>query len=184
MIETERKGDWLQTFRGGQFWPMDPRAAEIFIEDIAHALSMLCRFGGHCRDFYCVAQHCVHVSQVVPRQHALWGLLHDASEAYLVDLPRPIKKHSAIGEHYSIAENLIQAEVCRRFGLSMTEQECVREADNILLLTEVRDLMAPSPVSWRASPFKPITQTITPWSPKEAEANFLEKFRELGGGYR
>ena len=66
-----RKGDWMQTYTGRQFWPIDPRANEVHIEDIAHALSMMCRYNGHCRTFYSVAEHSVLVSQHVPPEHAL-----------------------------------------------------------------------------------------------------------------
>lgn len=86
-----RSGDWIQTATGGQFWPMDPQPDEIDINDIAHALAMLCRFGGHCLRFYSVAEHSVLLSHAVPPEHALWALLHDATEGYLVDMPRPIK---------------------------------------------------------------------------------------------
>ena len=84
----KRKGDWMQTHSGIQFWPLDPRPEDILIEDIAHALSNQCRFAGHCCFHYSVAQHSVLVSENVPAQDAMWGLLHDAGEAYLVDLPR------------------------------------------------------------------------------------------------
>jgi hypothetical protein len=87
----KRKGDWMQTYTGRQFWPIDPRADEIDIVDIAHALSQQCRFAGHCKSFYSVATHSWHTSNVCNSENALWGLLHDAAEAYLVDLPTPIK---------------------------------------------------------------------------------------------
>ena len=87
-----RKGDWIQTFTGRAFYVLDPRPEDVDIEDIAHALSMQCRFAGHCREFYSVAQHSVTASWLVPPEDALWGLLHDAAEAYVVDLPRPIKR--------------------------------------------------------------------------------------------
>src|SRR5690606_29748913 len=86
-----RKGDWMQTFTGRRFWPLDPRPDEICIEDIAHALSMQCRYAGHCLSFYSVAEHSVLLSQHVAEPFRRWALLHDASEAYLVDVPRPIK---------------------------------------------------------------------------------------------
>ena len=73
-----RKGNWMQTFTGRQFWPADPRADEIDIRDIAHALSMQCRYAGHCTQFYSVAEHCVLLANAIPEQK-LWALLHDAS---------------------------------------------------------------------------------------------------------
>lgn len=69
----DRRGDWIQTFTGRRFWPLDPRPEDVCIEDIAHALSLKCRFGGHCTRFYSVAEHSVHVSNYVPAEFALWG---------------------------------------------------------------------------------------------------------------
>src|SRR4051812_30250690 len=89
VVRSERVGNWMQTFTGRQFWPVDPRADEIAIEDIARALAMTCRFGGHVRFHYSVAQHSFLVSLVCSPEHALWGLLHDASEAYLGDVVWP-----------------------------------------------------------------------------------------------
>src|ERR1039457_118422 len=83
---------FIGTFSGLRFWPLDPNPEKILIDDIAHALAHQCRFGGHASRFYSVAEHSVHVSRLCPPEDALWGLLHDASEAYLVDLPRPLKQ--------------------------------------------------------------------------------------------
>lgn len=103
---------WIQTFLGKPFWPLSPRPEDIDIRDIAHALAMTCRFTGHSQKFYSVAEHSVRVSRIVPAQFALHGLLHDASEAYLCDLSRPIKHGSTLGAEYCrIEDNLMQA-VC------------------------------------------------------------------------
>src|SRR6266700_4788978 len=99
------RGDWIQTAMGRKFWPMDPRSGEVFIDDIAHALSMLCRFGGHCIRFYSVAEHSVLLSRVAEPRFKLWALLHDASEAYLADVPRPVKP-ALVG--YKDAEERVQ----------------------------------------------------------------------------
>lgn len=191
-----RRGDWMQTASGVAFWPLDPRAEEVRIEDIAHSLSMQCRFAGHCRSFYSVAEHSVRVSehvehllaarllgaaQEVPRTHpdvlrgALWGLLHDASEAYLVDVPRPVKPHLG---GYREAEERVMAAVCARFGLPLAPPPEVKEADNVLLATEARDLMGPPPQPWAPMP-EPLPGVIKPWAPAEARDLFLRRFRRL-----
>jgi uncharacterized protein len=87
-----RNGAWIQTVTGKQFWPMDAQPEEVDIEDIAHALSLPCRFNGHCKQFYSVAEHSIHVSRVVSNENAARGLLHDAAEAYLSYIPQPVKR--------------------------------------------------------------------------------------------
>jgi uncharacterized protein len=175
-----RIGDWMQTYTGVQFWPMDPRQEEIKIEDIAHSLSNQCRYAGHCTSFYSVAQHSVLVSKIVPPEHQLWGLLHDASEAYLVDLPRPIKRYSRIGEEYKRVEAALVAKIALRFGLPIDEPKCISEADNIVLMTEKRDIMGPHPAKWVENA-EPLVETIDPWSPFLAEYMFLQEYGRLTG---
>lgn len=191
----DRIGDWCQTFSGQQFWPMDPRPGEVSIVDIAHALSLLCRFGGHCRVFYSVAEHSVRVSWLVEAEArcqgapdaylpdvALAGLLHDASEAYLVDVPRPIKGH-LVG--YRDIEDRVQRAVCERFGVleNETRDEVISWADSVLLHTEARDLMGRPPNSWKHM-VDPLAETIEPWSAERAEREFLARFAELAEGRR
>ena len=137
MPDSIRKGDWFQTYSGRQFWPCDPKPEEIYLVDIAHALSNQCRFAGHCQRFYSVAQHSVIVSEQVPFEHAVWGLLHDAAEAYLVDLPRPIKRHSVLGREYKLLEEQLQTCIAWRFGLQNTPEipACVHVADDRALMT-------------------------------------------------
>ena len=118
---SERRGDWFQTATGKQFWPLDPHPDEVCIEDIAHHLANQCRFAGACRAFYSVAQHSVLVSCAVPSEDQKWGLLHDAAEAYLQDLIRPIKAASALGEEYRKIEDLVLRAVCEQFGLPVEE---------------------------------------------------------------
>ena len=108
-----RKGDFIQTFTGRMFWPIDPQPDEVDIEDIAHALSNVCRFCGHTREFYSVAQHSVLVSEIVPAAFALEGLLHDATEAYISDVARPVKPY--LTNYKEIEINLYRA-IAKRFN--------------------------------------------------------------------
>lgn len=151
---------------------------DIDIIDIAHALSNICRYGGHVEQFYSVAQHCVLVSRTVPAEHALRGLLHDASEAYLIDVPRPIKRSKGM-EVYREAEKLLEAKIYLRFGLSPEDPSCIKTADNQLLRTEQRDLMKPAPAAWKDYRVGALPETITPWPPTFARSMFLERFSEL-----
>ena len=173
-----RLGNWLQTFSGIQFFPLDPHPDEILIEDIAHSLSNQCRYAGHTNTFYSVAEHCYRMSFIVPKKDALWALLHDASEAYLVDLPRPLKHYSKLGEIYIMLENRVMRVVAERFDLPTPCPASVHRADNIMLSTEQRDLMKISPKPWVETE-KPLKGVIFPINPCAAELMFLERFAEL-----
>jgi len=174
------KDAWIQTFSGRKFFPLSPNASDISLLDIAHALSNICRFTGHTKEFYSVAQHCVLVSYICDSKDAIAGLLHDASEAYLSDIARPLK-HSGSFEEYRKIEKHLQSMIFQKFGLSLEEPEGVKRADNILLATEARDLLSPLNEDWVQSA-KPLPFTITPLSPKEAKALFLDRFDELCAG--
>ena len=167
--------DWIQTYRGIAMRPLDAAPETIDIRDIAHALSLQCRFNGHCRVFYSVADHSVHVSRIVPEAHALWGLLHDAAEAYVCDLPRPLKHQ--IPAYVEIEDRLLEV-IVQRFGLSWPMPPEVREADDILLATEQRDMMEPPPAPWGLTA-QPLDAAIDPLDPAQAEAAFLQRYEAL-----
>jgi hypothetical protein len=118
----------LQTFTGRLVHPMRLTVDDVDIRDIAHALSMLCRFGGHAQQFYSVAQHSFLASQLVPPDEALWALLHDASEAYLVDVPTPLKRLAAMSG-YRAVEAQVQLTICHAFGLSHEMPASVHAVD-------------------------------------------------------
>lgn len=170
---------WIQTFSGKRFTPTNPNYESIVIQDIAHALSMQCRFSGHVKKFYSVAQHCVLVSYLCDHKDALWGLMHDATEAYLVDVPRPLK-HSGKFEAYIEFEKIMQTAICKRFGLIDLEPESVKIADKLILVTEARDLMSPLREDWYWA-ITPLPLKIEPLAPSEAEILFLHRFYELIG---
>jgi len=185
----DRIGNWQQTFTGRQFWPLDPRPEDVMIEDVAHALSMVCRFGGHCREFYSVAQHSVIVSHAVERYAGgrgnpavqLWGLLHDAAEAYIGDIIRPIKPYLT---GYAEIESKIMEAVLQRFGLFETRPTMpgiVKICDDRACATEARDLMVSPPAMWWANGTapEPFENVIYPWSSAVAEGVFLDQFHEL-----
>jgi hypothetical protein len=173
---TER-GDWIQVASGRQFWPMDPRPTEVFIDDIAHALSLLCRFGGHCLRFYSVAEHSVLLSRHVSAPHKLWALLHDASEAYLVDVPRPLKPF-LIG--YEAAEGKIMRAIAVRFNLHLGLPAEVKALDRAILTDERLQNMAAAPQPW-STDTDPIGVNLHCWSPDEARREFLLEFERLTG---
>lgn len=170
-----RHGDWMQTATGKQFWPVDPRAEEIDIQDIAHALSNMCRYAGHCTNFYSVAQHSVLVSRALPDKLRLWGLLHDASEAYVVDIPRPLKPSL---EGYKAIEDRVMDAVCDAFGLPHGMPPEVKRVDNAILMDEMTQIMSAPPADWNL-PEPALGIQIEPWSPETARRVFLAEFSAL-----
>ncbi len=174
----------MQTYTGAQFWPMDPRASEVDPDDIAHALSMLCRYGGHSSEFYSVAEHCVLMSHAVSPENALAALLHDASEAYLVDVPRPLKRSAGM-EAYRVAEARVMDEIAARFGLSGGDAWYglpaeVKRADHRILVDERARLMSLGMhLDWRLGDVEPLGVKIQCWAPAIAEERFIERLAEL-----
>jgi 5'-deoxynucleotidase YfbR-like HD superfamily hydrolase len=173
---------YFRTYTGKHVHPLSPRPEEIDIEDVARSLSHICRFLGHVDKFYSVAQHAVLVSRHVPPEDALWGLLHDASEAYLCDLPAPIKRDPQM-EIYRLAEGRLMAAVCEKFGLASRMPRSVMIADKVLLATEFRDVTTVADdLDWIITECgsKPLEDChIFPWPPAAAEDQFLRRFWEL-----
>jgi hypothetical protein len=140
---TETPGPVIETYTGGRFRPFDPRPADVQLLDIAAGLAHTCRFGGHCQQFYSVARHSLHVSQEFddPRLQ-LFGLLHDAGEAYLGDIPRPVKAEL---DRMERVEASIREAVWTAFEVdppTASEWERVMAADDRLLAYEADRLLA------------------------------------------
>jgi hypothetical protein len=158
------------------FWPLNPSADSVCIEDIAHALALKCRYTGHCTQFYSVAQHAVHVSEIVPTA-ALWGLMHDAAEAYLPDVAAPIKPRLT---GFQAIEGRVLGVIAVWAGLSFPVPPEVHEADLLLLRTEHRDLMVPPPREWEVDKhYQPLSFRIDPQPPEVAERMFLDRWAQL-----
>jgi hypothetical protein len=181
----QANGGWIQTFTGQQFSPLWPERSTIVLEDIAHALSLQCRFVGHVRQFYSVAQHAVLVSYACEPADALWGLLHDASEAYLSDIASPVKRLAPMAP-YRGAEAALQLCIYKHFGLAGVEPDSVRAADRLLCALEARSLLGPLLEAWpreiRELPPSASAIRIVPWLPAAAEKKFLARFAELTVG--
>lgn len=168
---------WIQTYTGKAFYPLAPRVEDICIEDIAHALSMKCRFTGHCRRFYSVAEHSLYVSRFCPPELRLWGLLHDAAEAYLPDVARPIK---VMLPELQSAESRVLVAVAKRFGLPWDFPCRVKDIDLRMLATEADQLLGPPPTTWESiRDVERLPVALRYLAPHEAEREFLSEFRLL-----
>lgn len=173
--------NWIQTFSGKKFSPMMPRIEDIDIKDAAHALSRICRFGGHVNcEIYSVAQHSVMVSELCKPENALYGLLHDLSEAYIGDVVAPLKRSTEF-DNYKKIEKHLQSMIYKKFGLSDEEPKDVKKADLIALSTEAAQFMTPLHAEW-ILPYEPLDIYIEPLLPSKAEKLFLERFKELYNG--
>ena len=183
MTDEQRRGSWIQTYTGRAFWPLDPRSEEVHEDDISHALAQICRFGGHTKFFYSVAEHCVLVSEwvesVAGPYDALWGLLHDAPEAYIGDMVRPIKR--LLPKYIEADENLLEV-ICYKWGLEPGMPEVVREADNRILLDERNKLfngVPPRPWVQDEQGLVPLGVTVGCWTPARAKSEYMIRLNNL-----
>ena len=175
----KRYGDWIMTYTGGQFYPLDPRPDEINITDIAHGLSQLNRYCGQAEFPWSVAQHSIAMSYLVPQEHALACLLHDASEAYMADLPRPLKK--SLPSYVEIESYLLSA--IGHLYLVDLFHPVVKDCDNRMLVTEASVLFR-GRSAWWLDPKYPKAYSLSevwieevPW--RDVKDKFLRRFSEL-----
>ena len=175
--ETSR-GPYISTYSKKKFYPLDIRKSDLDIIDIAHALSNMCRFAGHVDKFFSVAEHSVRVSKIIDKDLALAGLLHYASEAYLVDVPRPLKQLVDFGPYRKI-EKKVQDTIYRKYNihLDIDDLDRIHIADNLQLAVEARDLMG-NPY-WCHVMGKAEGKITKTWAPEKAEKEFLKRFKEL-----
>lgn len=181
-----RSGDWFATYTGVQFYLTDPHPDDVRIEDIGHALSMVCRFGGHTSEFYSVAQHSVHCSQLAgedrPDDYAfqLHVLLHDASEGYLGDIVRPLKYSMPDYREYERRMAQVIYEGLRLSPPTPRQEDDIKSYDDIMLMTERRDLIEHRNYKWSINA-EPTDRKITPWSPTASEYQFITRYEMLRG---
>lgn len=165
---------FITTFTGRKFHYKNPTVDEVCIEDIAHHLSLMCRFTGACKIFYSVSEHSVRVAELVPEKLKLSALLHDAAEAYIGDISRPVKYSHKLED----TEGVIMGAIIRKYGINPYAPE-IKYADSVLLATEARDLM-PNTDDWGELP-KPLEEEIRPVDSRIARITFLYRFKRYGG---
>lgn len=179
-LEYGQKLGFIQTYTKKKFFLMDPMPADFDIRDIAHALANICRFTGHVRKFYSVAEHSVRVAEYLAtasQETRFCGLMHDASEAYICDMARPFKQLPEFCFYREIEAKLEQR-IAEAFQLPYPLPGVVKRADEILLGTEARDLMGPCVDEWNLR-YPCLGKRIRPWSPRKAERRFLDTYYRL-----
>lgn len=176
-VETDK---WKQTYTGKKFDLLNPDPEMICIEDIAHSLSMLCRFNGHVEHFYSVAEHSIMMASVVHPKYRLHALLHDATEAYIGDIISPVKQ--VIPELYDIETPIAQV-IYQAFGLTwdLDSLAAIKEADRRLLITERNQLMGTPPEPWFCEGYEPYDMELPCYFPGSAKRVFLDFFKLLTG---
>lgn len=176
------RGAYMRLQSGVKFYPLDPRPEEIVLFDVIHNLSNKCRYGGACKKFYSVAEHSVRVwAAMLCDGHsvelATLGLLHDVGEAYVPDVPRPLKAPLA---WFKELETRIANIALEKFGVLNTPQahEVVKYYDDAILYDEMSQLM---PAGEELKLYAPgLGVKITPWSPKGAAKSFGEALELCG----
>lgn len=162
-MENLYAGRLIRTYSGHYFDVFDPNPDHIEIEDIAHSLSLLCRFAGHIKSFYSVAEHSLWVAHKVAPQNALSALLHDASEAYLIDLPKPIKNE--IPQYLEIEDKVMKV-IAKKLGFQYPFPEDVKFADKAALEYE-----------WENKVLKDSHISLTSQEAKESFLNLYYKLK-------
>lgn len=178
-------GTWMQTIGGRRVSIVHPHPEDLDVEDIAHALSMQCRYNGHVKKFYSVAEHSVLVARLLEDAGyspdvQFVGLLHDAPEAYVGDLIRPVKV--LCGDYHKVEERMWVRAFVPRFDLPAVMPDAVKWADNLALFMERRDLLAAPPAEWVGE--HELASQVRPWAthalpPTRAKEDFLDWFARL-----
>jgi hypothetical protein len=179
---SDPKGAWTQTSTGKKFYFVNTPLESIDVIDIAHSLSNICRWMGHCSEFYSVAQHSVLLSLIAPAPMKMFALFHDAHEAYLGDLARPLKRLTSLGEEYTRLADPLQRTIEKRFNITPPENmDEFHLLDSRMCVTEAAHFMEndfSNEAGWmmQGAPFE---ISIYPWTPTNAKNAFLKRYADL-----
>lgn len=180
------KGPTILLYSGTYFNFERPHETPVTIEDVARGLSHICRFAGQCPTFYSVAEHSVHVSRIVPPELAWDGLMHDAAEAFIGDVAKPLK---VLLDDYAVIEARVESAIAAQFAFSHPTPPDVKRADIQMLRLEQKELMANDHNwEWTKGYEPPSGVCIECLYPDDAMALFLARAAEIldttppGGG--
>jgi hypothetical protein len=165
------------TYSGVSFDPFNPDPELIDIYDIANALSHIGRFGGHAREFLSVAEHSIKVFEQVSPENGKWALLHDASEAYLGDIPAPLKYHDSFAFYRDIEKEVMRA-ICYKFELPYEEPEEVKYFDMVVRVTEMRDFT--NIPNYFFNGYEPLDSYAPVLEPQTAKELYIHYAMEIG----
>lgn len=170
------KGPTILLASGNYFDMLNPEGSAFTIGDVARGLSNVCRFAGQCERFYSVAEHSVYVSMIAPPEHAYAALMHDAAEAFIGDVTKPLKE---LLPEYRALEKRVEAAVFARFDVPTPMPPSVKEADVVMLATEQLQLMRNrDDWDWTRGR-EPAAISIAAFAPADAYRFFMWRFREL-----
>lgn len=178
----EISNGYIETYSGKKFYPLNPFNSEIDIIDIAHALSLLCRYNGHTKVFYSVAEHSILLSEYTEKilkrnpRDVQFALLHDAGEAYTSDIPTPLKKELP---EFKNMESVIDAAVLYHFNLPSAKPNWLKDIDTRIIRDERMTFMSRSNNIWFVDELKPLDIKFKFMTPEIAEFIFLEEFSRL-----
>ena len=169
---------WIRTYTGQQHLYDYPAGNVYALEDIAHGLSLTCRFSGQCRRFYSVAEHCLHVADLAPQRYKAFALLHDAAEAYICDIPGPLK--SLCSEYRDIEWDVEHSIYDQLLGSvpSVTARRIIKRIDRRLLKAEALALITGGIVGWRLGSVKSCDIGIECWPSRIAERKYLANIKK------
>lgn len=166
---------YIRTYKDVEFYFNNPTIDMIDLEDIAHSLSLQCRYNGHIKKYYSVAEHSVWVSKIVDPKYAMFGLMHDAPEAYIGDMVAPLK--IMMDKFIEIDDQILELVASKfNFEINPESKKAVKEADYIMFVTEIRDLRN---FHTERHEYKPLKQKVKGLSPKKAKQLFLDRYHEL-----
>lgn len=173
---------WIGLLSGGRFNYNRPEESDVILDDLASALSNICRFSGHLPQFYSVAQHLVNTSRIVPAEFAFDALMHDTAEAFTNDLPTPLKWAFPV---FKELESKIEAAMAKKFGFNFPYDPAVKLADTQMLLLEKKYVKLDTQVwpHYEGIEYESVRDLVDlkGWQPCRAKREFLERFEELTG---